>query len=117
MGSNYREVTGILLLAAGDMSLSTVSSAALELKGYNSASFHFSWLGLSGSAIGSLKVEGSPDGLLNWSDMGISIIGPASNDSNDLVDFQRIGVPYVRLTYTKTSGAGTLRVIGNKKGC
>jgi len=113
--SNYRLVTGIVLLDAGSMG-ATISSAPLEIKGYTSASIHFKWIGLSGSAIGEFKIEASPDGITDWKDMGISITGAASDNSNDLVDFQRIGVPYIRLTYTRTSGTGTLTVTGNKKG-
>lgn len=61
----------------------------------------------SGSAVGSLIVQGSVDNV-HFSNLDMNPIVMNNASDSAVLDIQTTSIPYVRLSYTATSGAGSL---------
>ena len=61
----------------------------------------------TGSAVGTLIVQSSLDGT-NWTDLDMNQIVMANADDTAVIDIAATGIPQLRLSYTATSGTGSL---------
>lgn len=91
------------LLSAQDLSSSFVS-ASTHVQLYDRIAYSVSW---TGTAVGRLIAQGSLDNI-NFSDLDMNPILMANATDTGILDIQATGVPFVRLSYTATSGAGSL---------
>lgn len=104
-------------LVAGDMSLSSITSSAIETKYQDNIGIQLNWTGTptgtfdfqvsmdhSQDINGNIKVAGT------WVSLPVNpIVAPAGGASSAYVDFNQLSTPYIRVVYTRTSGSGTLQ--------
>ncbi len=71
----------------------------------------------SGTAVGTLSVDGSINGT-TWYPTGNAVTNPTGSGSadNSLINLMGVGFRYLSLSYTNSSGAGTLTVTATAKG-
>lgn len=98
-------------LTAQNMAVS-FNSAAIDIRQYPRASIQME---ANGTAVGTIRIESSLN-QTTWIDMGLNLTAPAGADEDWLVDLTQTGVPYVRVSYTATGGAGTLDAWVFRKG-
>lgn len=100
------------ILAAGDM------SASLSTNGVDMLSLPFGAIELvwTGTPTGTFTVDGSidavtsPSGVTNWFNTGTTVTAPAGSASSTLVNLTTIGYRWIRVSYTRVSGSGSLAV-------
>lgn len=99
------------LMAGGDMSLAAVYSQAFALPdGHRGCAVQAVW---TGSPVGTLVLQASLDGA-HWSNIPGSDV--AVNGAGDFVWLLNpVEVPSLRAVYTRTSGSGSLIVLGSSK--
>lgn len=117
--SNFSEITN------GDMSQSSIIGSPILLDQVSTVSLQANW---TDAPVGNLDIQvsddmgirandGSVTGIVNWSEIPGSLQPTnglsASNFSWNLPD---IGYRWVRVTYSRTSGTGTLNVRSQTKG-
>ena len=68
-------------------------------------SYEISW---TGTTLGVLKIEASISGQIWYEIPGIAWVQPAGSPGNILVNLSQQAYQYVRMTYTRTSGTGTI---------
>lgn len=107
-----------IMLTGGDMSAATVSSLPMDCNQIGLAAIQAVW---TGSPVGSIFLEISNDetntqsAIVNWS----TYTGSAqavSGVGNFTWNLNWVGYRWIRVTYTKTSGTGTLGAIFSGKG-
>lgn len=111
MGNGIRTVGPVNLLTGGDMSQASVASKALNVASMIAGNLEAIW---TGTPTGTFSLQASNDAV-NWYDTGTAIQAPAGGAASTMVEMTQIGFTYVRLKYTKTSGAGSLTVNGMAK--
>lgn len=100
------------LLNAGSMAAS-INSGVLDVRSLKAAGFWVSW---TGTPVGTLAIEASPDGVSNFKAMGVpGLTDPAGSADGFFVDLQMTAAPFVRVAYTRSSSTGALTVIGTGK--
>lgn len=79
--------------------------------------YQVSWLGASGSAIGTIAVQGSVDNV-TFHDITFTpaLTQPNADDGGYLINMALVPFTYIRVKYTRSSGTGTLTVKMSTKG-
>jgi hypothetical protein len=92
----------------------TYRSDTIDMLCMQTAAFEIQW---TGDPTGTLSVDGSNEGTV-WYPTGTDVNGPMGNGATDntLVDLQRVSFRYLSLSYTNSSGSGTLTVKAIAKG-
>lgn len=115
-----------IVISAGDMSATSITSAVTVLQSITSVSYQASWTGTS--PVGTLAVQVSDDYLLNavgvvinsgtWTTIYLNVNGtPASSiavsgsTGNGFIDIEKTAAYAIRLVYTRTSGSGALTAV------
>lgn len=102
------------LTAISITSGTTTSSSLIDVSDCTFVAFQTIWAGTTPS--GTVTIEGSLNGT-TWSTFGASstTVGTA-NTGSGLVNFSPLGMPFIRVTYTHTSGTITsLQVLVSTK--
>ena len=119
-----------VVIAAGDMSAASITSAPTILQSLTIPNYSVVWSGTT--PIGTLAVQASDDYALNpdgtvqnagtWNTLPLSLAGSSvtsipvtGNTGNGMIDIYGLGAYAIRLVYTKTSGTGTLTAKINGK--
>lgn len=78
------------------------------------AAMELNW---TGTAVGTLSVDGSIDGTV-WYPTGQAVTNPDGSGSanNSLINMMGVGFRYLSLSYINASGSGVLTVIATAKG-
>jgi hypothetical protein len=102
---------------------STIHSEPLHIEMLSFVGFDISW---TGSPTGTFSVEvsntytlnadGSPGKPGNWTALTLSAAVTASGSpGNAFIDIDAISAAFIRLTYTPSSGTGTLNAVATAK--
>jgi hypothetical protein len=101
------------LTAISITSGTTTSSSLIDISDCTVIAFQAIWAGTTPS--GTVTIEGSLNGT-TWSTFGASSITVTGASGNGLVNFNPAGMPFIRATYTHTSGTVTsLQVLVSTK--
>ena len=93
-------------LSAGDMSGNLVS-AATDIRWLDNIVMYMTF---TGTPTGSFAVEVSPD-QINWFPLTLVPAPVASGAAgNHRIELNQLSDPYIRATYTRTSGTGSLTI-------
>lgn len=109
---------------AGDMSTASLTSKVYRLEDLFHAMAQFIWTTAGNDAVGTFDVQGCFDATVDASGQYVSGSGtwnslpgiaaklqhPASAPGSFLLDLDETAVPFIRFTYTRTTGSGTLTV-------
>jgi len=113
-----------LVLSSGSMAgTGVLHSSPLDTRTTTRISMQAIW---TGTPVGTFAVEGSLNydpGLISanplnsgtWTDVGISIDSVSGVSGSRIIDMTETALPWVRFTYTNTSGTGTLNVYSGSK--
>jgi len=94
------------LIDAGDMS-GNVTSSVVNVQNMDIASLHLSWAGTS--PVGTVTVQARNGATDSWYDLDFgSAISIASNSGDHQIILQEMPFTDLKVTYTATSGTGTL---------
>lgn len=90
---------------AADLSQATLTTSSLDITGIDNVRIFMS---TTGTAVGNFDVQTSPDGN-TWFSLGLSPT-PVASGSADSIEIYLNQLPEfrIRLTWTKTSGTGTV---------
>lgn len=99
-----------LTSSVGNMSASSCTSDVLRIDDLHDVAIHVRWSGSSCS--GSLVTEASNDGA-NFATLDTLSI--STDTGNKMYNYSRAGYSYVRCTYTRSAGTGSLYIIMNGK--
>ena len=121
---SYNLLAPVHAIDAGDMSLTSITSAVVETKLQDNIGIQLNW---TGTAAGTFDFQISMDhkedasGNVQVAGNFVSVpISPAITASGSAdsayVDLNQISAPYFRIVYTKNSGSGTLDAYVNGKG-
>lgn len=111
------------IISNGDMSQSSLTSLATNIQFMDNVCIQLVWTGTPSGAFtiqGSLTHQQDSQGnIINagtWTDLSLSPAPVAAGSASSiLIDMNQLSFPWIRVTYTKTSGTGTLTaVIGGK---
>ena len=119
-----------VVIAAGDMSAASITSAPTILQSLTIPNYSVTWTG--STPVGVIQVQASDDYALNpdgtvsnagtWNPLPLSVAGSSTysipvtgNTGNGMIDIYGLGAYAIRLVYVKTSGTGTLTAIINGK--
>jgi hypothetical protein len=98
-----------LIINAGDMSAASVTSSVTNIERLDNICLQFISTG-AGSPNGTIAIQGSLDGT-NWAALpGITAPTVTGSDINVLSNLNQRPEKQIRVTYTKSSGTGTLNV-------
>ena len=92
------------VLTNGNMASATLTSSPSVVKYMDNVSYQAVY---TGTAAGTFDVEVSHDGV-NYSPLGLAVA--VSGGSPQFIDVNQTGAAYIRFTYTRVSGTGTLNV-------
>lgn len=105
------------ILVAGDMSTATLTSAVTNIQRADSIGVQFAF---SGSPVGTFAVQVSSDyaqdangNVTNsgtWASLSLSPSPATTLGSPIYVDISQTSAPWIRATYTKASGTGSLNI-------
>jgi len=120
---SYNLLNPVHIIQAQSMA-SNITSAAQEVKSQDNIGVQFNW---TGSAVGVFGVQVSMDyyqdleGNIvnpgNWTTIPLSPgVVAAGSSSTAYIDLNQLSAPYIRVTYTATSGTGVLNAFINAKG-
>lgn len=91
----------------------TTSSSLIDISDCTAIAMQAVWAGTTPS--GTVTIEGSLDGS-TWSTFGASTISVTGATGSGLVNFNPAGMPFVRTTFTYTSGTvSSLKVYFSSK--
>lgn len=100
------------VIAGGDLSGNLVSEA-IDVRLQYGFSVFAAW---TGTPTGVLKLQASPDGVTNWTDVPSVTTSPSGGAGSWFTNQQWQFYPYVRFVYTRTSGVGSLDLWFTGKG-
>lgn len=100
------------VIDAGDMS-GNITSSSLDVREVIRLCIQASWSGTA--PVGTLHVQGSNDNINFNDDPEISPSAISGNTGSALVKINNCSYPYLRLSYTFTSGVGSLTGIVSGK--
>lgn len=119
-------------ISAGDMSTTSVVGPWLNIEGLDNIGFQAVWTGGTGTFLVEVSEDKgvcsddtgllAPDGRLGPSaltlpaSMVVAAALPAGTAGNFYFDFNQITATWIRFSYVKTSGTGTLNVGASAKG-
>lgn len=84
--------------------VNSFTSAATNVQFLDRVSYSVTW---TTDAVGSLIVQGSGDGV-TFADLTMNPLTLNNADDSGVIDIQTSGLHSVRLSYTRTSGTGTM---------
>lgn len=93
-----------IVLKNGDMSQASLVSSPTVVKYMDNVSYQAVY---SGTATGTFDVEVSHDGV-SYSPLGLLV--SLAGGSPQFIDVNQTGAAYIRFTYTRAAGTGTLNV-------
>ena len=109
------------VLHNGDMSQSSLTSAITSVQGVDNIAYQFIF---TGTPTGTFTIEVSADyapgvgpnsapiNAGHWDTLPVTpAMVAAGGDGSVFLDLNQMGCPYIRVKYTRTSGAGVLDVI------
>ncbi len=99
------------IISAGDASQATVTSLQVDTTHIGLFSVV---VAITGSPVGSLKLQASNDNGTTWADMGITQAVSAAG--NFYLTAPDLACGDIRVVYTKTSGTGAINAYANCKG-
>jgi len=106
-------LTPTSILAAGDMSLASLTSSIISIQRIDNVAVQLTW---TGNAVGTFAVQVSND-QSGWSALDTSGAPSISGTAGTIMlDLNLTSAPYLRVVYTRTSGTGALTVIVSGKG-
>lgn len=100
-------------LSAGDMSQATLNSNAVDMLSLPFGAIELIW---TGAPTGTFSIDGSIDNVsqasqvTNWYPTGTDVSNPSGSASSTLVNLSGVGFRWIRVSYAKTSGTGSLTV-------
>lgn len=102
------------IVTAGSMAAS-ITSAVTEIKYQDNIGFQAIW---TGAPVGTITFQvslnyaqdnnGNVTNAGTWTTITSPAVAPAGAAGNAYVEFIETSAPYIRMVYTRTSGAGTL---------
>lgn len=102
------------ILKNGDMSLGSVTSANVSVQFMDNIGLQIQW---TGAPVGVIAVNGSVDGITYYAlTFDPVLTQPAGSAGGYLVDLNQFPFVNYNVSYTKTSGTGSLTVITTEKG-
>jgi len=106
MSGRKNNLATFVTLTGGDMS-GNLTTASTDIRWMDNLVMYFSF---SGSPTGTFGIEVSPDNS-TWYPLTL-VITPAASGSGGIhrVALNQLPDPYIRATYTRTSGTGSLTV-------
>lgn len=99
-------------LSAGDMS-GNLNSVGVDMLSLPFGAIELIW---TGTPTGTFSIDGSIDNVSNsglvtkWYPTGTDVTNPSGSASSTLVNLSGIGFRWIRVSYTRTSGSGSLTV-------
>lgn len=100
------------VLTAGDMS-GNLTSPGVDMLSLPFGAIELIWVG---TPTGTFSVDGSIDAVSNsslvsnWYPTGTFVNSPAGSSSSTLINLMGIGFRWLRISYTRTGGSGSLSV-------
>ena len=88
------------------------TSVAVDLTQYDRCSLEMSII--TADAVGTFTIQASNSGS-SWTDMSLSAMTLAGASTVIFLDFLETGVKFIRVSYTRSAGTGTVSVIVNGK--
>jgi hypothetical protein len=91
-----------------------LTTAAIDVRSFPFAAIQAVW---TGSPTGTLSIDGSidnvqnPSQVTNWFPTGTSVTSPTGSADSTLINLQGVGFAWLRLSYTYSSGTGSLSVL------
>ena len=120
---SYNLLNPVHVIQSASM-VGSITSAAQETKYQDNIGVQFNWSGVPVGTFGvqvsmdyHQDLEGNITNPGNWTTLPLSPALTASGSSGTAyADLNQLSAPYIRLTYTVTSGTGTLDAFINGKG-
>lgn len=106
------------ILSAGDMS-GNLASTAIDMLSLPFGAIELVW---TGTPTGTFSIDGSIDNVpsatqvVNWYPTNTDVNNPAGSSSSTLVNLIGIGFRWLRVSYARTGGSGSLNVTVFGKG-
>lgn len=91
----------------------TFTSSSQDVVSCRRLCFQISWTG--SSPVGSLKVQGSNDGITFADDPEVSPVSISGASGSALIKIDNVSYNFAQLVYTSTSGTGTIDIWVNGK--
>ena len=115
MSGSRNYLAPYIILSNGDMSQASLTSTVTNIKNLDNICVYLSW---TGTPTGTFNVYGN---LTNDTSNGVPMsfaTSPVASGSagSILIDMNNLSFPYLYVTYTKTSGTGTLTATISGKG-
>jgi hypothetical protein len=119
----YNVVFPVKVISAGNMGAASITSSVLNIQNQDNLGIQFIWTGTPTGTFGfevSLNHKEGPNGNTlvegDWSPIAIPGIVASGSAGNAYVGLNQVGAPFIRVTYTRTSGTGTLNAYISAKG-
>ena len=115
MSGRKNSLKPFLVITAGNMALTSVTSSPTNIQFLDNVGYEFDWTGSTPIGVITIEVSysyaqdinGNVTNTGTWTSLGLSI-AVSGNTGSAVVDLNQLSAPYVRAVYTKTSGTGTL---------
>lgn len=105
MSGRKNVLTPAQVITSGDMSGNITQSPGTNIQYLDNISVQLTW---SGTPTGTFAIQGSLD-KVNWIALSLSPTpGAAGAAGSILLDLNQLSFPWIRITYTASSGSGTL---------
>lgn len=106
MSGRKNNLATFVTLSAGDMS-GNLTTASTDIRWMDNLVMYFSF---TGTPTGTFAIEVSPDNT-NWYPLTL-VVAPTASGAGGIhrVALNQLPDPYIRATYTRTSGSGSLTV-------
>lgn len=120
---SYNLLLPVTMVSSVSMATS-ITSSVLEIKEQDNVGIQMIW---TGTPTGTFSVQvsinyqrdinGNVTNAGTWTSIPLSpAIAAAGSADNAYVDLNQLSAPYIRVVYTRSSGTGTLNVLGIGKG-
>ncbi len=108
MGSKKTLPEYVLINAGAMTGTATLNSTPTNIQNLDNVGLQVSW---TGTAVGTFAVQCSIDGVTYDSlTFNPALTQPAGTPGGYLIDLNQLPFPWLQVTYTNTSGSGTLTV-------
>lgn len=107
MSSSRKFLAPYSVITNGSMA-GNLTSAVTDIRYLDDVCYQIVW---TGTPTGTFQVQGSLD-QVTWNTLSLTPAPAATGSAgNYLVDLEGLSFPYIRTTYTFTSGTGTLNIL------
>lgn len=104
-----------ILLKNGDMSQATLTSSTWNILGFNGIGLEFFFTGTPTGTF-AVNVSMDPTNSSLWVPLTLSSSPVASGSAGQIfINLADIKAPYMQIVYTRSSGSGTLNIMGSAK--